>query len=187
MTHHGPSALLKGSAVSAFVLVSVATVLQFAGLRVNASASLPMGLYKITSDFSEKLVAFCPPEPFASLSAGRGYRRRGSCPDGFEPLMKPVVATSGDVVDLSVNGIAINGRRVPNSAPEPFDTKGRPLTHWPSGKYRVGSDAMWVVSSFNVRSFDSRYFGPIPLCSIRSHLRPLLTECCSTYFVRLKR
>jgi type IV secretory pathway protease TraF len=33
-----------------------------------------------------------------------------------------------------------------------------------------------VISSFNARSFDSRYFGPVPIASIRCHLRPLLTE-----------
>jgi type IV secretory pathway protease TraF len=35
---------------------------------------------------------------------------------------------------------------------------------------------VWVISSFNSRSFDSRYFGPIPASSIRSRLQALITE-----------
>ena len=36
-----------------------------------------------------------------SFAAIRGYRDAGNCPDGATPLMKPVVARSGDIVDVS--------------------------------------------------------------------------------------
>jgi conjugative transfer signal peptidase TraF len=176
MTRRGLSALLRGGLVGLLVLAGVTATLHFADIRVNASASLPIGFYKITGDPTAELIEFCPPEPFASLSSRRGYRGRGTCPDGFEPLMKPILATAGDIVDVSAKGVAINGRLIFNSAPRPVDTKGRPLAHWPFGKYRVASGAVWVVSSFNSRSFDSRYFGPILLSSVGSRLRPILTE-----------
>jgi len=176
MIHRGLSALLRGSVASALILPGVATIFHFAGLRINASASLPIGLYKITGDPTAELIEFCPPEPFASLSSRRDYRGRGTCPDGFEPLMKPIRATAGEIVEVSGNGSMINGRLVSNSAPRPVDAKGRPLAHWPFGRFRVADDAVWVISSFNGRSFDSRYFGPVRRSSVRSHLRPLLTE-----------
>jgi conjugative transfer signal peptidase TraF len=146
------------------------------GIRVNASSSLPIGLYIKTSARKANLVEFCPPEPFASFSKGRGYRPGGSCPDAAAPLMKPVVAAEGDTVEVSARGVAVNGRLLPNSAPRTADSQNRPLRHWPFGKYRVAAGTVWVVSSFNQRSFDSRYFGPIPRVCIRSRLRPLLTE-----------
>lgn len=149
---------------------------QLAGIRVNASASLPIGLYQTTSDTAANLVEFCPSGPDATLSANRAYRAKGNCSDGAEPLMKPVVAVPGDVVEVSPQGIAVNGRLLPNSAPRYSDTKNRALQHWPFGTYGVSPGTAWVVSSFNSRSFDSRYFGPIPVISIRSYLRPLLTE-----------
>lgn len=170
--HRGRSALF--SAVLA--VGGVAAVFALAGIRVNASASLPIGLYRTTSDRTAKLVEFCPAEPYANLSASRGYRGRGNCPDGAEPLMKPIVAVQGDVVDVSPQGVAVNGGSLPNSRPLPFDTKNRSLNHWPFGKYRVSPGTAWVISSFNSRSFDSRYFGPIPTGVIRHHLRPLITE-----------
>jgi conjugative transfer signal peptidase TraF len=154
----------------------LATGFHLAGIRVNASASLPIGLYRTTSNQSANLVEFCPAEPFASLSATRGYRGTGNCPDEAEPLMKPIVAVASDTVELSPRGLAVNGRLLPHSAPRKLDTLNRSLRHWPFGTYRVSPGTVWVISSYNSRSFDSRYFGPIPVSSIRSHLTPLLTE-----------
>lgn len=172
MTLRGLSALL-----SATIAVSgVCAAFHFGGLRVNASPSLPIGVYRITSDKSAKLVEFCPAEPFASLSASRGYRGKGTCPDGAEPLMKPIVAVAGDIVEVSADGVTVNGELLENSAPRPLDTKNRKLQHWLFGNYRVAPGTVWVISSFNARSFDSRYFGPVPIASVRSQLRPLITE-----------
>ena len=157
-------------------VAATAGTFQFCGIRVNASASLPIGLYRITSDQSAKLVEFCPAEPFGSLSANRAYRGKGNCPDGAEPLMKPIVAVAGDTIEFSAAGIVVNGMLLPNSAPLRFDTKHRPLQHWQFGKFTVPSETVWVISTYNPRSFDSRYFGPVTTADIQFHLRPLVTE-----------
>jgi conjugative transfer signal peptidase TraF len=145
------------------------------GIRINASTSLPVGLYKETSDVHAPLIEFCPQAPYGSFAAGRGYRSVGNCPDGAAPLMKPVVAKQGDIVDVSGMGITVNGVLVSNSAPKHQDSKGRPMQPWPFGQYRVPQGFVWVASSYNPWSFDSRYFGPLPVGIIRSRLKPLLT------------
>jgi conjugative transfer signal peptidase TraF len=156
-------------------MVGAFEICALAGVRINGSPSLPVGLYLVTAHSDADLVEFCPKRPFAELAIARGYRDAGSCPDGGAPLMKPVVARTGDVVELSPDRIAVNGHPLPLTAALKADTKGRPLTPWPPGRYGVGPDSVWVASSYNARSFDSRYFGPIPLSSIRAHVRPLLT------------
>ncbi|HEX4167508.1 MAG TPA: conjugative transfer signal peptidase TraF [Bryobacteraceae bacterium] len=176
MILRGRLARLSGIVPAAVVIAGIGVTFQLGGIRVNASSSLPIGLYRTTSDKSARLIGFCPMEPFASMSASRGYRKKGNCQDGAEPLMKPVVAAEGDTVEISSEGVSVNGTPLPNSTARPFDTKNRPLTHWPFGKYRVGTGTVWVISSFNIHSFDSRYFGPVPIASIRCYLRPLLTE-----------
>ncbi len=176
MTLRGPLVRLSAVVPAALVIAVICVIFQVAGVRVNASSSLPIGLYRTTSDTAAKLIEFCPAEPFASISATRGYRRRGNCPDGAEPLMKPVVAVAGNTVKVSADGVTVNGRLLRNSAARPFDTNGRPLQHWAFGEYRVAPDTVWVISSFNARSFDSRYFGPIQVASVHCHLKPLLTE-----------
>ena len=144
------------------------------GIRINASPSLPVGLYQVASGPDATLVEFCPAEPFASIANARGYRQTGTCPDGGSPLMKPVVARAGDSVQVSERGVLVNGKTVPNSAPLPKDTAGRPLTPWPFGTYPVQPGTVWVISDYHPRSFDSRYFGPISEALVRNRLRPLL-------------
>jgi conjugative transfer signal peptidase TraF len=88
--------------------------------------------------------------------------------------MKPAVARAGDSLRLSEKGMTVNGRALPNSVPLLKDTANRPLSPWPYGTYTVQPGTVWVVSDYHSRSFDSRYFGPIPEGLIKNHLRPLL-------------
>jgi conjugative transfer signal peptidase TraF len=143
------------------------------GLRINASSSLPMGIY-IEADESD-VIEFCPPEPWGRFAAERGYRSRGVCRDGASPLLKPVVARAGDMVELSPAGIRVNDCLIPNTAPRPADSKSRTLTPYSFGTHRVEAGTVWLASSYSDRSFDSRYMGPIPTSAIRARLRPLVT------------
>ena len=174
--HTSRSACAKRIAIVCVgAVVAIAQLCDSFGLRINTSPSLPVGLYVTTADPNASLVEFCPAEPYAQLAIVRGYRSAGNCPDGAAPLLKPVVAKSGDVVDVSQAGIVVNGKRIPNTAPVGADTRGRQLVPWPSGRYLVKPGDIWVASSFNRRSFDSRYFGPVPTIAIRDRLRPLIT------------
>ena len=174
--NHGRSVSLKkvvllaaGTAVGVFQLCG------WLGLRFNPSPSLPLGIYITTDRPDATLVEFCPAQPFARLAAERGYREKGTCPDGAAPLLKPVAAKAGDIVDFSPQGIVVNRNRLRNTAPLKRDTKGRPLVHWKFGKLVVEPGTIWVASTYNPRSYDSRYFGPVHAAAIRAHVRPLLT------------
>lgn len=143
------------------------------GLRINASNSLPVGIYLETDE--SDLVEFCPPERWGRFAAERGYRSRGVCRDGASPLLKPVVACAGETVHLSPSGIRVRGGLIPNTAPRRVDSKGRALAPYLFGTHRVEAGTVWVASSYSDRSFDSRYMGPIPTSTIRARLRPLVT------------
>src|SRR6185295_9940296 len=93
-----------------------------AGVRLNLTASVPIGLYFVSSSPESRFVEFCPPDPFGSLSIDRGYRAQSTaCPDGGEPLLKPVIAREGDLVEVSSNGISVNGSLVWNTAAKTHD------------------------------------------------------------------
>ncbi len=156
------------------IVISVFVLCGLAGIRINASTSLPIGLYAESEDGYAPLIEFCPPEPWAALAIQRGYRTAGVCADGATPLMKPIVAREGDVVEVLNTGVSVNGRLIPNSVPRSADTRGRPMPIWPIHSQRVVAGTVWVVSSYNPRSFDSRYFGPISLRSITARLRPVI-------------
>lgn len=155
------------------VLCSLVGVCAVSGIRFNASESLPGFFYIVTNNATSPLIEFCPEGGSSLLSKERAYRRPGACPDGATPMLKPIAAQAGDLVEVSPHGITVNGTELRNSAPRSRDSRGRPLAHWPFGRYPVPEGFVWVVSEYNALSFDSRYFGPIPVASIRHHLRPL--------------
>ena len=170
------SKLLLGFA-ALFVPATLIGVAGLLGVRLNLTNSVPIGLYVISNSPEASLVEFCPPEPFGTLSRERGYRERSrfGCSDGAKPLLKPVAARAGDVVAITAAGIAVDGRLVPHTAPLHFDSAGRPISSWPFGVYPVRRGRIWVVSSFNAHSFDSRYFGPVSESAVLHRLRPLWT------------
>lgn len=152
--------------------ISLLSALAFAfGVRINLTPSLPIGLY--VADARGSLVEFCPPGPASEVSAVRGYRELGVCPDRHAPLLKPVVARVGDRVSIDAQGIRVNGEALPNTQAHATDHRRRPLQPYPAGTYAVAAGTVWVASTWNDGSFDSRYFGPIRVESVRSTLAPL--------------
>lgn len=75
-------------------LISAATTLgayafcAFNGIRINATSSLPVGLYVVTDSRAATLVEFCPVGDASRISMMRGYRHSGTCPDGGAPLIE---------------------------------------------------------------------------------------------------
>lgn len=158
-------------------LISVVPAVAWAlGIRLNLTASLPLGLYIATSQPSD-YVAFCIGDPWERIALERLYITPGHCPAGGIPLFKRIVARPGDLVTLDAWGIAVNGRVLPRTAPMLADSSGRPMRHYPFGSYSVAPGTFWVASSYDERSFDSRYYGPIAAGSIRLYnLHPLLIQ-----------
>jgi len=157
------------------------------GLVFNYTHSAPYGLYWEVSD-GEKArrnpppyIFFCPDLRWPSMKGQPNYRSpMRTCPDGFSPLIKPVVAWPGDTVETTPQGLLVNGAPLAHTQPINHDSKGRLIRPYPYGIYRVQPGQVWAVSSFSPRSFDSRYFGPIPIRSIHLWIRPLLVE--KTYY-----
>ena len=156
-----PRVLATGLAVSS--LLAVAGSSHFIGFNSSPSAA-PVGFYWRTAPRPGrgKLVEFCLPEDVAVFAEARGYIGHGSCPGDTESLGKIVTGMPGDVV------------RVDPAAALKRDTAGRPMTHFPFGQYRVPAGEVWVHGATR-NSFDSRYFGPVPIANIRATLEPLVT------------
>src|SRR2546422_628793 len=149
-----------------------AVVTWFAGLRVNLSGSMPIGLYRVSSGPPAKgvMVLACLPASVAMFARSRGYVPNGSCPGATAPIGKVVLATAGDSVEVTAEGLLLNGHAVRNTRPLAVDATGRSLRRFPDGTYVVGQDDVWLYSPYSKRSFDSRYFGPLPVSCIRSRV-----------------
>lgn len=148
-----------------------------AGIRFTLTPSVPVGLYRYTDDRPEvgQLVTFCAPVAAARFALERGYLHRGACPGGVEPLGKYVLAGPGDRVVVAPEGLSVNGRPVAESALYYRDRMGRELPHLAFGEHVIGPDSLFMFSNHHPRSYDSRYFGPMPKSSVISAAKPLWT------------
>ena len=111
-----------------------------AGLRLNLTASLPIGLYRIARGAPERgtIVLVCLPLGVAEFAKARGYLAPlGLCPGGVPPVGKPIVAIPGDTVRVTAIGLFVSGAPVANSRALPVDRKGRRLPHLTLGQYVV--------------------------------------------------
>jgi conjugative transfer signal peptidase TraF len=164
-------------AVPAVTIVAACAIFG-SGLRINFTPSMPLGIYRLealpANGFARGMfVVACVPGAAADLGRDRGYLARGPCPDDTEPLLKIVAAVPGDDVAVSGRGVAIKGCVLPNSVPLAFDRSGRRLTEWPSGRYHLALNQLWLYAD-HPRSWDSRYWGPAATASIKARAVPLL-------------
>ena len=144
--------------------------------RIPQSQSAPKTLYVLTyrPPTRDGWVAACLPEKTSTWGRERGYLQAGPCPPGASEILKRVAALPGDLVDVTPFGLWVNGRflRCPRRA---HDAIGRPVPAVPPGTYRVAPGTVWLYSDYSLSSWDSRYYGPLPLTGLRSTARPLWT------------
>lgn len=157
--------------VGAFVVAA-----SFGGYRINTTPSEPLGLWRVVGMDRPVAVAdlvfICPPSNSVMLAARvRGYLRSGLCDGGVAPMIKTVVATAGQTIEVG-HDVLIDGLPVASSALAKVDGKGRALTPYAGGVVPHGF--VFLHSNF-VASYDSRYFGPLPASGILGLAEEVLT------------
>lgn len=162
------------------VLCAVVLPIAYAsGWRVNVSNSYPPGLYRLTTDHAPlhtgDMVLFCPPDgPAMQLALSRDYIKPGTCKGGFSPVIKKIMAVAGDRISLD-EVIRINDVPMPDYRVLQTDSHHRPLPHLES--LTIPSGSVFLLSDHRpVDSFDSRYYGAVPVRQIQGHIHPVLTE-----------
>jgi conjugative transfer signal peptidase TraF len=166
---------MAGIALAAAILIAVGEA--FGVLISNTDSAAPAGVYRVVGHNVVRgdLVAACLPIAAAQLGLARGYLLTGGCAGDVEPVDKIVGALPGDLVEIEPGWVAINGKRITRSATASHDSTGRPLSHVTWGKREVAANEVWIFGFNDRRSWDSRYFGPIPIANLRGKLEPVLT------------
>ncbi len=160
-----------GAVISSLVLTA-----WIGGYRLNLTPSEPLGLWRIEALYRDvavgDLVFVCPPATLTFEEAReRGYLRWGSCTGGFAPLIKTVAALSRQRVEIGAQ-VVIDGQPLEASTVRTRDGAGRALAPDPGGLVPPGH--LFLHSPF-ASSYDSRYFGPIPVSGVVGLARPILT------------
>ena len=145
---------------------AIQSALVLGGVVINDTPSLPEGFYRKKAGAAEKGSFVLFRLPAGELSA-RPYAR--------ENLIKEVVAVAGDRICIRTDGVRVNGRLLANSRQLPWDRDGLPLPGLNLMDYTLGPEEILTMSTYNPRSFDGRYFGPIQRGNVLSVVKPLLT------------
>lgn len=136
----------------------------------NASASAPIGLYRIDplpDPPHGTLVAVTPPAPLARWLAERGYLGERV------PLLKHVAAKSGQRVCRIGAVVSVDAR--PVVVARLADGIGRPLPVW-QGCRALRADELLMLNPDHADSMDGRYFGPLPASTVLGRALPILTR-----------
>lgn len=126
----------------------------------NPSPSAPIGWYRLWADQAivrGDLVAAFAPEEAQKLAVERQY-----LPTNI-PLIKTIWAVAGEEI-CHLDGLVQVANRPPLVMLS-HDSQGQPM---PSrdGCYTLEKDEVFLVSTDVQTSFDSRYFGPVPVSNI---------------------
>lgn len=136
----------------------------------NASASAPIGLYRIEPLHDlplGALVAVTPPPALARWLAERGYLGERV------PLLKHIAARPGQIVCRINAVVSIEGR--PVVVARQHDGRGRPLPVW-QGCRTLHAGELLMLNPDHADSMDGRYFGPLPASAVLGRAVPILTR-----------
>ena len=139
-------------------------------LVYNPSNSVPVGWYRVgPADVLrvDAIVLTTLPQDAAALAAQRRYL------PAHVPLLKRVGAVAPQHVCIFDALVWIDG--VPVAAVLPADRLGRPLPSWPHCR-RLEPGELFLLSSTNPASFDSRYFGPVSASAVIGVAQPVWLE-----------
>ncbi len=170
MSHRPLSRFVPHIAGTVIGFTLIAVVLPLPKLLIwNASASAPIGLYRINT-FARPavgdMVAVAPPPALARFMAGRRY-----LPVGV-PLLKHVAARPGALICRRDRAVTIDGRTV--AIARAIDSHGRPLPAW-RGCRVLRINELFLLNAAP-DSLDGRYFGPIPASGLIGRAIPILTR-----------
>lgn len=136
----------------------------------NASASAPIGLYRVAPGSAvsrDDMVIARTPLSVRALAANRRY-----IPSNV-PLVKRVAGVPGDLVCAAGTTIAVNGRVF--AIRRANDRLGRPLPWW-HGCRTLRNGALLLLMAGTPDSFDGRYFGPTEAGDVIGRATPLWTR-----------
>jgi conjugative transfer signal peptidase TraF len=180
-----PSRGHVGPLVALALLVAVLGF--FYVFRWNQSDSVPPGTWLLHGGDVEHgtFVVMCLPAPIGAEALYHHYLTPGGsgCPSGAKPVVKVAVGLPGDRVALGRGTLAVYvaGRQRaieldPCGQRHARGTDGAPIRAFVAlGSFTIGRGELWLCG-LTSDSWDSRYFGPVPIEGMRGVATPVSTQ-----------
>lgn len=141
-------------------------------LRINTTASFPLGLYKVVKNTTVTrgvFVEICAPDKKNIQLLKLQKENDGICSNGTIPLLKKVAAMEGDKITVTNSKVFVNGVEQANS------TIYAKKVRYYAQTQTLQKGEIFVMSDYNPMSYDSRYFGALKAKDILHTLTPFFT------------
>lgn len=157
---------LLATVILAVMMVAIPIAPAHRHLVVNLTASMPRGLYLMSSSRSphaHDIVVVRLTSAANAIAVSRGYLT------ARHPVLKRVAGVAGDRICRFGGAVSINGR--PAATARARDRAERALPHW-HGCLRLRPRQLFVLGTA-AGSFDSRYFGAVEQSAIVGIAHPV--------------
>lgn len=155
--------------IAFFVLGGTWLIIFVCHYRFNITGSMPIGIYQRVDQSALKIgeiVSVCLPDEMAEEGKERDYLLSGQCAHHTKPILKEIIALPGDTVTVTDLGLYVNQKFY--VAPElQEDHNYLPIRRWTKNKTYHDIKTVWLYGANDSRnSWDSRYFGGVPIKNI---------------------
>ena len=144
----------------------LALVFKNVGYTHNRTISEPRGYYltfksKINQGDVYMICLSKAKMPYLLVMEKLGLQTSNECDNGYIPLLKKIVGIPGDIINVTNNGVKVNGSLLNNSIAISQYKKINLLPITLGWSHRLGTNEYWVAGGDIERSYDSRYFGVV--------------------------
>ena len=164
--------------VAVLVIITPLALMGIFHMRFNFTPSMPIGFYYQVAHPGilkrGQTVEVCLPKITGEQGLQRGYLNKGFCEGGFESVIKELIATPGDAVQITKEGIWVN--QIFYYAPfMHLDMNGQPMSSYPVKNIK-STNQYWLYGANDPEySWDSRFYGGVDRENIQGVIRPLIT------------
>ncbi len=141
----------------------------------NTTRSFPLGLYKKNSKDLERndLVLFCPAySKYMSFAEENGYwtglkKKCGTTPQ----FLKKIIGLPYDNISITLDGVFVNDLKIKNSEPLKAILSDTIFINYEKD-FQLQINEYFLMSDYNSKSYDSRYFGVVKRSEIKIVVEP---------------
>lgn len=153
---------LKILFVITLLILLIAVLKAYFGVRFNFSESMPRGIYILdpTNEIKKgSIISFCP-KGIERLYHSTNIESN-DCDDHIVPFLKQVVAIPNDFINLTDEGIFVNNTLLLNTQRIKYDQRGNLIPAITFKEHYQLTPDEYLVIGLDHLSWDSRYYGTI--------------------------
>lgn len=161
---------IRGLLQNSYLLIPIFIAIIWEQIYFNPTISVPRGYYFTykTNNFSRNdfvLICITDKSHINTMRLLQLPDTKNSCPGNTPCLLKKIIGIPNDIINITPHGITINHQLLPNSKSINLTQQNIYLHPLKPQKIILGFNQYFVLGD-SKNSYDSRYFGIVPINNI---------------------